>query len=72
MENETSPSEATRAAEREEAGQPATADRARTSEEGAEAAQSRATFADDADKVAEHSEETNEVGAKVKGEGSIE
>jgi hypothetical protein len=72
MENETSPSEATRAAERADAGEPAAADRAPTSEEEAEAERSRATFADDAEKVAEHYQDMNDVGANVKGEGSVE
>jgi hypothetical protein len=59
-------------AQRADADRDHMADRAPTADEEKAAEKSRAEFADDAPKVAEHYTEMSELGAHVKGEGEID
>jgi hypothetical protein len=72
MEDETRPDGATREAEHAEATSAHDADRPPTADEEAAADRSRQAFAEDGERVEELSEEMNDIGAHVKGEGSIE
>ncbi len=72
MEDDTRPDAATREAERAEATSGHDADRPPTADEEAAADRSRRAFADDSERVEEHYEEMSDMGAHVKGEGSIE
>jgi hypothetical protein len=72
MENEVEPDEATVDAERAEATHAHTADRAPTGEEEAAAERSADELAADSTSVAEHEKEMTDIGAHVKGEGSID
>jgi hypothetical protein len=70
---ETEPDDATRAAERAEAGHPHTADRPPTAEEVAAADfEYFASDPDEREAVSEHEEEMANLGANIKGEGQIE
>jgi hypothetical protein len=71
MTSDTEPTESTKEAEQVDAVHPHSADRPPTAEE-ADAAERGATLLDaDMDAVAEHAEEMDELGARVKGEGEI-
>jgi hypothetical protein len=70
--NDAEPSEATREAEEVDATQSHSADRPPTSEEEAAAEESGKKFGADKDAVAQHEEEMSDIGAHVKGEGSID
>jgi len=72
MEDENRPDEATREAERAEATSAHDADRPPTADEEAAADRSRQAFADDSERVEELYEEMSDIGAHVKGEGSLE
>ena len=72
MEDETLPDDATREAERAEATSDHEADRPPTADEEAAADRSRRAFAEDGERVEERFEEMNDIGAHIKGEGSIE
>jgi hypothetical protein len=73
MVERTEPDEATEAEERAEAGRAHTADRPPTDEESAAAdRQFEQSDAEERREVAEHFHEMDEIGAHVKGEGSIE
>ena len=72
MANDAEPNEATREAEQVDATQSHSADRPPTSEEEAAAEESLQKFGADEEAVAEHYEEMSDIGAHVKGEGSID
>jgi hypothetical protein len=72
MGNETEPNEATVEAERAEAGEAHAADRPPTNEEESAADRSAEEFEGDSAEVAAHYEEMDDIGAHVKGEGSID
>ncbi len=73
MEERTQPNEATEEAERAEANRAHTADRPANDQENAEADQSfEEADGEERNRVAEHFHEMTEVGAHVKGEGSIQ
>ena len=64
--------EATLEAERVDASHSHSADRPPTSEEETAAERSLDSLGDDREEVAEHSKEMTDLGAHIKGEGSIE
>jgi hypothetical protein len=70
--DKTRPDDGTRAAERAQASSGHDADRPPSADEEAAADRSRQAFAADSERVEELSEEMNEIGAHVKGEGSLE
>jgi hypothetical protein len=73
MVERTQPDEATRTAEQAEGERTHTADRPATAEESAAADQELEELdRDEQRRVAEHFREMNEIGADVKGEGSVE
>ncbi len=73
MTPETEPNDATRTAEKAEAGHPHRADRPPTPEEDAAAeSECGASDAEERDRVSEHYERMAKLGANVKGEGQIE
>jgi hypothetical protein len=72
MANEAEPNEATREAEKVDATQSHSADRPPTGEEEAAAEESLEKIGADEAAVAEHYEEMTDIGAHVKGEGSID
>jgi len=72
MDDESEVDDATREAEGVDAGHSHAADRLPTAEEASAADRALEGLAEDREEVAEHYEEMSDIGAHVKGEGSID